>query len=148
MFKNILNTVFVRVLNGFFSFLIVVINSKSFGAEGLGTIGLIVLAISIFVLINSLIGGGTFLYFVPKINNFKLFIISYLWTLVSLIIFVLLIQFVNLAPPEYLRHIIILAVFFSFTGIIKSGGRKPYERKAITKTNCHSPQNHGRETRY
>ncbi len=117
MFKNILNTVFVRVLNGFFSFLIVIINSKNFGAEGLGTIGLIVLAISIFVLINSLVGGGTFIYFVPKINNFKLFILSYLWTLISLIIFVILIQFINLAPSEYLFHIAILAVLFSLTSI-------------------------------
>ncbi len=116
MLKKILNTVFVRVLNGVINLLIIIICSKYFGKEGVGTIGLIILAISIFGIINSLITSGL-IYFTSRINNFKLFIIAYLWTLLSLGLFLLLSQFIHLVDDKYLFHTTILAVLFSLTAV-------------------------------
>ncbi len=114
MIKNILNTVFVRAFGAITTLLIVVINSNQLGAGGIGEISLVVLAISIFILMNG-IASGAMVYFIPRENIFKLLSISYIWTFITVFLFILLLVFVKIAPREYYFDIIALSVILSIS---------------------------------
>jgi O-antigen/teichoic acid export membrane protein len=116
MLKNIINTVFVRVFGAVISLVIVVINSNQTGAEGLGIISLIVLAISIFIIVNGF-ASGSLVYFIPRENIFKLLMISYSGVFITGLFFTAVLKLVDIAPEEYHLHIIILSVFLSISGI-------------------------------
>ena len=117
MLKKILSTVFSKILIGFLNLAILIINSKYFGSQGLGVISLIVLAISFYVLLNGIIGGGTFMYFVPRINTSNLFIISYLWAIFSFFVFFIILNTITLVPPEYIFHVLFVSIIFSLTNV-------------------------------
>jgi len=114
--KNIINTVFVRVFGAVITLIIVIINSNQIGAEGLGVISLIILAVSIFLLLNG-ITSGALVYFIPRENILKLLIISYLWTIITIFIFIVLINIVEIAPKEYYKHILFLSIILSVSNI-------------------------------
>ncbi len=116
MLKNIINTIFVRVFGAIITLIIVVMNSNQTGAEGLGIIGLIVLAISIFIIINGFT-TGSLVYFIPRENVFKLLVISYSGVFFTLLFFIVLLNLVDIAPPQYHFHIIFLSVILSVSSI-------------------------------
>ncbi len=116
MIKNIINTVFVRVFGALITLIIVIINSNQTGAEGLGVISLIILAISIFVIVNGF-ASGSLVYFIPRENVFKLLIISYFGVIITLLFFAGLMKFVEIAPNEFYFDILILSVIVSLSGI-------------------------------
>ena len=111
-----MNTVFVRVFGALVTLLIVILNSNQTGAEGLGEISLIVLAISIFTIVNGFT-SGSLVYFIPRENSFRLLFISYTGVLFTILFFVALTTLVDLAPPKYTVHILILSVILSLSGI-------------------------------
>jgi len=116
LIKNILNTISIRVFNAFITLIIVIINSNAIGAEGMGTISLIILAISIFVLLTGFISGAL-IYFVPRENIFQLFVISYTWTFIMFILFFVLMCFVPIVPEKYILHVSILSFVFAGSNI-------------------------------
>ncbi len=116
MFKNILNTFFTKIFTALLSLIIVVINSKQLGADGVGTISLIILSISVFLLIHEFFSGA-FVFFVPKSNNFQLMIIAYAGIVISLIPFAALYLLIPLAPPEYFYLVSGLSFMLSLSNV-------------------------------
>jgi len=58
MLKNILSTITTRILVALLTLIMVLVNARYLGAEKVGTIGLIILAIAILQLVSNLVGGG------------------------------------------------------------------------------------------
>jgi len=72
MFEKIIGTFGTRVICTLLTLGIVVINTNSFGSEGLGIIAIFVLNITILQILTSFIGGGSLIYMLPRYNNFQL----------------------------------------------------------------------------
>jgi len=117
MFKNIIGTAGSRIIVTLLSFFIVVINTKYIGAAGVGTIGLIILGISINLLISSFVGGGALIYLVPRQEVFKLFLPAYLWSLVVSFAVSYILDFFRLIPHEYTLHVMFLSLIQSLATI-------------------------------
>lgn len=117
MIKKILGTAIVRFFNAGIAFLIVIINSQYLGAENLGTISLIILGITIILQLNNFIGGGALIYLIPRLDNFKLFLTSYLWAFFSTMIGTYILFVFQLIPIEYTYHIMFLSLLLSLLSI-------------------------------
>lgn len=123
MLNKILGTTGTRLLNAGLTFLILWITTNYLGKEGVGTISLIILDITIILLINDFIGGSALVYFTSRIKITALLIISYLWTLIVICIFYLIFLFLSLFPnlyndliaTGYEQHILILSILYAYT---------------------------------
>ncbi|MAY84459.1 MAG: hypothetical protein CMP59_10040 [Flavobacteriales bacterium] len=116
MIANVIHTFGSRIGIAIISFLILSLNAHFLGPEGLGTIGLIILGITIVQLITNLI-NGSIIYFSSRTNKANLVLIAYLWSLFSVAIFALINQFFELFDAEYEIHIYILAFLQSVVSI-------------------------------
>ncbi len=117
MFKNIIGTAGSRILITLLSFLVVVVNSKYIGAAGVGTIGLIILGISINLLISNFVGGGALIYLVPRQDVFLLLFPAYLWSLIISVAGSLVLSFFKLIPQEYTFHVMFLSLLQALSAI-------------------------------
>ena len=117
MVKTILGTSFTKILTAIIGFIIVVLNSRHLGAAGLGTISLIVLAISIILIVNEIVSGGALVYLVPRYNIFSIIIASYVWTCINIFLFSLLLNFLHLVPHVYIGHVLALSFILSLSSL-------------------------------
>ncbi len=95
---------------------IVILNSNVIGAEGLGNISLIILAVSIFILLTGFVSGAL-VYFVPRENVFQLFIISYAWTFIMFFVFFIFITLVPVVDKNFIYHVSALSLILSGANI-------------------------------
>lgn len=86
MFKNIITTIFTRIFTAALTLIIVVINARQLGAGNLGTISLIILAVTIIQLVNNFVAGGALIYMTPRVGVFRLIIPAVVWTFTSTLI--------------------------------------------------------------
>jgi len=117
MFGNILSTFFSRVFTMLIMLIIVVINANSFGAEGVGTIGLMILNVTILQLITSFIGGTTLVYLIPRRTFSNLIILTVLWAFIGNIGGLLVLNSLSMVPKEYIWLLLIISVVFSLNSI-------------------------------
>jgi O-antigen/teichoic acid export membrane protein len=117
LFRNILNTLGTKFLSAVISLLIVILASHLLGAEALGTIGLIILGITIILLVSNFIGGSALIYLAPRINAYNLLVISYVWSFISGILVTSILYLFNLIPREYTLHILSLSVINSLASV-------------------------------
>src|SRR5690606_37567585 len=110
-------TTFSRILVAVFSFLSLILNANFLGADGLGIIGLFVLAATIFALVNNFVGGAALVYLVPKYPLQKLLLPSYIWSAFTFVLFYVLTAFIDLVPENIRIHFLFIALIQSFTGI-------------------------------
>lgn len=108
MIKNIVNTVGSKLGTSLISFVLLLIYSNYLGAAGLGTIGLIVLSITIVLLLSNLV-NTSIIYFASRHSTGNLFWVSYIWSLVSVGIAIIANQIVPIFPEEYTNDIYILS---------------------------------------
>ena len=101
----VLSRVFVTAMN----LLLMVLAGHALGADGLGTIGLIVLGITLVMLPANLIGGGALVYLVPRIPLKRLVWPSYLWAAVSASLAWLVLRSFPLVPEGFAPHVCALA---------------------------------------
>lgn len=111
MLKKILGTAFSRIAIAILSFLVVIVNARFLGAENVGTIGLIVLAISINMILSNIIGGASLVYLVPRYNVFRLFLASYTWAILTSAIGSVVLAQLKLVPVEYTLDVFFLSLF-------------------------------------
>jgi O-antigen/teichoic acid export membrane protein len=117
MFSNILSTFFSRVFTMLIMLIVVVINANSFGAEGVGTIGLMILNITILQLITSFIGGTTLVYLIPRRLFKNLILLSVLWAIIGNVGGVFLLKSLSMVPKNYIWLLLFISVIFSFNSI-------------------------------
>jgi O-antigen/teichoic acid export membrane protein len=113
MLKNILSTITTRILVALLTLIMVLVNARYLGAEKVGTIGLIILAIAILQLVSNLVGGGALVYLVPRAQLVKLFLPSCGWAILTSALGTFLLNILHLIPTGYAVHVFFLALLLS-----------------------------------
>ena len=116
MIANVIHTFGSRIGIAVISFLLLSLNANYLGPKGLGTIGLIILGITIVQLLTNLI-NGSIIYFSSRTNRANLVLIAYLWSLFSVAVFAIINQVFALFDAEYEWQIYILAFLQSVISI-------------------------------
>lgn len=120
MLRKIIGTTGTRLLTAFFTFLVIVINAKTLGAEGVGIIGLIILNITIINLITSFVGGTAVVYFVPRYGWGKLVVLTIVWSAFVSVVAGLLLHSLNLIPAGYTSDVMYLSFLLSIVSLSQS----------------------------
>jgi O-antigen/teichoic acid export membrane protein len=110
MLKQATGTVLSRVFVAAMNLLVMVLAGHAFGAAGLGTIGLVVLGITLVMLPANLIGGGALVYLVPRIPLTRLVWPAYAWATVSALLAWVVLRSFALVPAGYEAHVCALAL--------------------------------------
>jgi O-antigen/teichoic acid export membrane protein len=113
MLKKIIGTAGTRIFSALMSFGIIIITSHNLGAKGLGTIGLIMLAITLNQLLSSLIGGPPIVYFIPRLHIPTLYFISCTWAVITSVIGTVILQLFHLIPDGNFWHVLNLSLMLS-----------------------------------
>lgn len=112
MIKNIVNTVGSKLGISLISFALLLIYSNYLGAEGLGSIGLIVLSITIVLLLSNLV-NTSIVYYASRHSTGNLFFISYIWSAISVGLMYLINQLYPIFPQEFATDIYYLSLLQS-----------------------------------
>lgn len=117
MLNKIAITAVSRFFNALLSFAIVAIAARIFGAEGYGTIVLLILGITFIQLVNNFVGGSALIYLVPRERVGHLFLLSYAWALIVAVIGANLLFLFKLIPPEFRHETMLLSLISSWASI-------------------------------
>lgn len=117
MLKKILGTFGTRVCCALISFGLLIFNSRQFGPEGVGNIGLFILGVSILQIITSFFGGSSLVYMLPRYDRFQLRFISYFFGIAVNVIGSLLMVRFQLVPSEYLVQLLAASVCFALFAV-------------------------------
>jgi O-antigen/teichoic acid export membrane protein len=128
MLKKVLGTVITRIIVALLTLAIVLVNARLLGPEKVGTISLIILAITIIQLVNGIFGGGALVYLVPRMNLIRLMVPAYLWAILTAVAcagLLVLIRFilvgaaphVYIIPEGYFIHVLLLALLLSLATV-------------------------------
>lgn len=111
MFKNIFRTFVSRLIAAFMTLGVVMMASRALGPEKYGTIGLIMVAISMALLFSALIGGTSLVYFTSRTSPSALFAVSTAWGLLMSLAVAAVMGFMNLYPSEYFLFVFLISFF-------------------------------------
>ncbi len=114
MLNNILGTVATRFINAVASFVIVILVSRWLGADGLGSVNLVVLGISIAVMASNFVGGGALVYLVPRHRLIHLLLPAYVWAVFTTALVVAVLHAFELVPARYSLDIYIISLIHAF----------------------------------
>jgi O-antigen/teichoic acid export membrane protein len=117
MVKNILGTISTRILVAFLTLAMVLINAHVLGAEKVGSISLIILAITILQLVSNFIGGGAMVYLLPRTQMVPLMIPSVAWAVITSLLGTVLLDSLKLIPAGYSLHVMALSLILSLATI-------------------------------
>lgn len=117
MIKKIAGTAASKILIAGISFFSLILNANFLGTDGLGTIGLIVLGITIILLLNNFVGGAALVYLTARYELKRLLIPSYLWAGLTFVFFLALTNWVNIVPEKYRMHVLFLALILSLSTV-------------------------------
>ena len=116
MIGNIINTVSTRISLAVLSIALLLLNSNFLGSEGLGTVGIILLEITIYLLISNVVCGGSLVYFTSRKSSNALLVAAYVWIIISAAFYYLLLAFIPALDSEYATTILILGFLQSAIG--------------------------------
>lgn len=114
MLKKILGTIGTRYLIAFLNLILIAINAKVLGREGVGLVGIIIASVNIVVIICGLLSGNTLVYFMNRYPIRMLFPIAYVWSFVGALLTSLIMSFMGLIPEGYLIDVFIITILNSF----------------------------------
>ena len=113
MIKDIIQTIGVRYAVAFLNLLLIVINSKVLGREGIGLAGIIFTLANLVVIFNSIFCSNTIVYFMNRYNLRSVFYPAYIWVFVGSAIACATMYFFHLLPEGYELTIFGLATLIS-----------------------------------
>ena len=113
MFKDIVNTIGARYLVAFLNLLLIFINSKVLGPEGMGKVGVIYASANLAVIFNSILCGNTIVYFMNRYNLRYVFYPAYIWAFVGSVVACGVMYFFGMLPEGYEMAVFGLAVLNS-----------------------------------
>ena len=117
MFKDIIGTIGARYLVAFLNLLLIFINSKVLGRDGMGVVGVIYASANIAVVFNSIFCGNTIVYFMNKYKLSYVFYPAYIWAFAGSFIACGVMFFFNMLPEGYGVIVISLAVLISLVTV-------------------------------
>ncbi len=127
MIRNIIGTISSKIAIALMTLILVVVNANYFGAEGVGTIGLVILCISILQLLSSFAGGGALIYLSVHYPIKKMGLVYLIWTTFISIFGVIVMNYFNIIPQNFDIHVAILSFLlsiYSFSTSILIGREK------------------------
>lgn len=113
MIRNLLSTTASRLIIALLNLFIVWLSARFLGAEVLGTIALIVLAISIIQLVTAVMAGSSLVYQTSRHPLSSLLIVAWLWIFLSGVPVWLILLILNLIPDGYSIHVMSLSILGS-----------------------------------
>lgn len=113
MFKDIIHTIGSRYLVAFLNLLLIFINSKVLGPEGMGMVGLIYTSANLAAIFNSILCGNTLIYFMNRYNLRIVFYPAYVWSFVGSAVACSVMYFAGMLPEGYEWIVFALAVLMS-----------------------------------
>lgn len=108
MIGNVINTISTKISLALLAVAMLLINSNVLGTEGLGTIGIIILEITIYLLLSDIVCGGPLTYFVSRKSFNSLFLAGYGWIFATAILFHILVYFLPIFSVAYADKILLL----------------------------------------
>ncbi len=124
MLKNIIGTIGTRILNALLTLIIVFLNANYIGAEGVGTIGIIIFDITIIQLFTGFIGGGALIYFTPRTGVYRLIIPAYLWSVAVTFLIAGILELTSFffpgtetIPEGYFWEVVTLSLLLSLSSV-------------------------------
>ena len=128
MFNKVLLTFTTRILTALLSVVNVLIGTNYLGVEGYGTISLIILGVTVYLMIQNLITGSSIVYFISRFNVGSIIILSYAWVLISALAFSLITYGslelsryfgwdFEIVPADYALHNIFIAMGYGLMNI-------------------------------
>lgn len=127
MIRKIITTAASRLLIALVNLAIVWLSARMLGAEGMGTISLIILGISINQMVSALVGGSALVYLIPRYPALQLLVPSWIWSVVVSAAGSFILATAGLVPGEYavdLFGISLLQSFFSINQNVLLGKEK------------------------
>ncbi|MCB0793940.1 MAG: hypothetical protein KDB88_04315, partial [Flavobacteriales bacterium] len=109
MTRPVIGTVVSRILVQVMNLLVIMMAGHALGAEGLGDIGLIVLAITLIMLLNNLVGGGAITYLAPRYPSSRLLLPAYVWAVITAMIAFIGVELVPVVREGFGVHVVLLA---------------------------------------
>jgi len=113
MFSNMLRTLGVRIMTALISLLVVVLSGRELGAEVLGSVSLMIVAITIINLVGGLAGGAALVYLMPRHEGKALIPVSQLWAIISGLMTAAVLYLMSAFPPELVFHVFVLGIIGS-----------------------------------
>ncbi|MDR1524658.1 MAG: polysaccharide biosynthesis C-terminal domain-containing protein [Tannerella sp.] len=115
MFRNIINTIGARYLVALLNLLLIFVNSKVLGREGMGMVGLIYASANFAVIFNSILCGNTIVYFMNRYNLRYVFYPACGWAFAGSAVACGVMYVCGMLPEHYEPAIFALAVLMSLT---------------------------------
>ena len=117
MLRKIAGTISTRIIIALVTLATILINGWYLGADKVGTISLIILAITLIQMLNNFVGGGALVYLLPRTHLVTLFIPAYLWSFITSIAGAFIIGLFNLIPVGFFWHVVILSLALSLASV-------------------------------
>ncbi len=117
MIRKILTTAASRLLIALVNLAIVWLSARMLGAEGMGTISLIILGISINQMVSALVGGSALVYLIPRYPALQLLVPSWIWSVVVSAAGSFILAKAGLIPGEYATDLFWISLLQSFYNI-------------------------------
>lgn len=111
--KDLFGTVGTRYLVAFLNVALLFVHAKVLGAEGLGTVGLIVAVAGIVTMFCGILAGNTIVYFMNRYAMSAVFLLAYGWIPLGAGIACAVLELFALLPEGYVWDVYFLAVLTS-----------------------------------
>lgn len=117
MIKNILHTLFAKIITSVIGLLTIVLVSQYLGAIGKGEQSIFLFNIVILLLISTLVGNTTLIYLTPRHKFSDIFFPSLIWTIVSLSILFSVFWLLNLPIITYPKELFFITLMAALSDI-------------------------------
>ncbi|HMQ75755.1 MAG TPA: polysaccharide biosynthesis C-terminal domain-containing protein [Flavobacteriales bacterium] len=114
MIRPAIGSVIARAWTTLANLLVIMVAGHLLGAEGLGAISLVVLAITLIQLLNNVVGGGALVHLVPRAPLPSLLRPAYGWAVLTALVAFAVLQLLPLVPDGLSGHVVMLALMQSF----------------------------------
>ena len=117
MITKIIGTISTRIIIALVTLAVILINGWFLGADKVGTISLIILAITLIQMLNNFVGGGALVYLLPRTDLIKLFIPAYLWSFITSFTGAFILEMIHRIPQGFFWHVVILSLILSLSSV-------------------------------
>ncbi len=114
MLKKILGTIGTRYLIALLNLMLIFINAKALGVEGVGMAGILLAAINIAAVFNGVLSGNTLVYFMNRYSLHTVLLPAYLWPFIGSALACAAMLLFGLFPVRYLWDVYFLSLTSSF----------------------------------
>ena len=114
MLKKILGTIGARYLIALLNLMLIFINAKALGVEGVGMAGILLAAINIAAVFNGVLSGNTLVYFMNRYSLHTVLLPAYLWPFIGSALACAAMLLFGLFPVRYLWDVYFLSLTSSF----------------------------------